>query len=380
MAEDLLVRLRAIDLSVLTEVVRQDQRHPSFEITEWSIRRLSDKGFGSPDGLWLFNGFGQTDGLTRPWSVAVKIRQHSNDETPPDARNYWKRELLVAQSGLLDRLSGPARGPRFYRTDEHPDDVWLWMEHVQDERSSSWTLDDFIFAARQLGRWNGACAAKPLPTEPWLVKQPHRTSFGDPVNPELAWQSPLHQKHITEAIRLRVERLWAERNLFYGILEGLPQCFVHFDCQRRNLLIHRGADGQDELVMIDWALCGVSAVGVELHALVGGSTTFFEWPSSALATLEAAAFTSYVQGLREAGWSEDVDAVRLAHVASLAIYRGAVLPYFMNWFCSPEGREFTLQQFGLAGEDLYMQLLPVLYYWLDCADEARELMKKLRLN
>src|SRR3990172_1489181 len=102
MAEDVLARLKAIDLAVLTDVVRQDQRSPSFEITEWSTRRLSDKGFGSPDGLWLFTGLGQADGLTRPWSVAVKITQHSNGETPPDARNYWKREVLVAQSGLLD--------------------------------------------------------------------------------------------------------------------------------------------------------------------------------------------------------------------------------------------------------------------------------------
>ncbi|HLY26496.1 MAG TPA: phosphotransferase [Aggregatilineales bacterium] len=379
MAEHLLARLKAIDPAVLTDVVRQDQHCPAFEIAEWSIRRLSDKGVVNPDGLWLVNGLGEVDGTTRPWSVAVKIIQRPNAETPPDARNYWKRELLFAQSGLLDRLSGPARVPRVYRAEESNDCVWLWMEHVQDERSGAWTLDDYIFAARQLGRWNGACAARPLPTEPWLVKQPHRAWLGV-VNPENDWQSPLHRKYISESIRLRFEQLWAESELFYGILEGLPQCFAHFDCNRRNLLIRRGADGQDELVIIDWALCTNDALGIELQALVGGSTMFVEWPSSDLAILDKATFKSYVQGLRETGWSGDVDAVRLAYVACLAIYRGAILPQVMaNWFCAPESRDFELQQFGIAGEDLYVQWLPMLYYWLDCADEARVLMKKLKL-
>jgi len=379
MAEDLLARLKAIDPAVLTAVVRQDQHSPSFEITEWSIRRLSDKGVANPDGLWLVNGLGQAEGTMRPWSVAVKIIKRPNHETAPDARNYWKRELLLAQSGLLDRLSGPARAPRVYRAEEYNDCAWLWMEHVQDERSGAWTLDDYAFAARQLGRWNGTYLTMPLPTEPWLAKQHYREWLGV-VNPEDDWQSSLHQKYIFEDIRLRFERLWAERELFYRILEGLPQCFVHFDCNRRNLLIQRGMDDENILVIIDWAMCGVGALGAELQALVGGSTTFVEWPSSALATLDAAAFRSYVQGLREAGWSGDVDAVRLACVACLAIYRGAILPRAMaTWFCTPASREFELQQFGIAGEDLYVHFLPMLYYWLDCADEARVLMKKLRL-
>jgi hypothetical protein len=61
-------------------------------------------------------------------------------------------------------------------------------------------------------------------------------------------------------------------------LETLPQSLVHFDCRRRNLLIQRSVDGQAELVVIDWAFCGVRALGVELRALVGGGTTCCEWP------------------------------------------------------------------------------------------------------
>ena len=58
MAEDLLVRLKAVDPAILTDVVRQDQRSPSFEITEWSVKLLSSQGAINPDGLWLFSGEG----------------------------------------------------------------------------------------------------------------------------------------------------------------------------------------------------------------------------------------------------------------------------------------------------------------------------------
>ena len=375
MIEELAARLQAVDRAILADVVRQDQRSLSFEIMDWSFRRLSAKGFANPDGLWLFSGSGNAGGATQPWSVVLKIFERPQQEPAPDARLYWKRELLVAQSGLLERLPGPVRGPRFYRTEEYPDSLWLWMEHVRDERAGAWTLDDYVFAARQLGCWNGACAAMPPLKEPWLNKQPHRGLYGV-VNPEADWQSHWHQKYISEDTRLRFARLWAERELFYSVLEALPQCLAHFDCHRRNLLIQPGRNGQAEMVVIDWALCGVGALGIELHGLVGGSTMFAEWPSAAVAALDQAAFRSYVEGLREAGWSGDVTLVRLAHVTCLAIYRGAVVPIAMNGFCSPERRSLALQLVGIAEEELYLHLLPLLHYWLDCADEARSLMRQ----
>ena len=375
MIEDLAARLQAVDPAILADVVHQDQRSPSFEIVEWSFRSLTDQGVGIADRLWLFSGSGRVGDATRPWSVVLKVFERPQQELAPDARNYWKREALAAQSGWLERLPGPVRAPRFYRTDEYPDSLWLWTELVRDGRAGAWTLDDYVFAARQLGRWNGASAALPPPTDPWLNKRPHR-AWKDVVNPETDWQSPYHQKYVSEDTRLRFARLWAEHEVFYGVLEALPQSPVHFDCHRRNLFIQPGMNEQADLVVIDWALCGVGALGIELHALVGGSATFVEWPSADVAALDKAAFSSYVQGLRKAGWSGDVDLVRLAQVACLAIYRGAMLPGAMKWLCSPENRSGALQLLGIAEEELYLHLLPLLQYWLDCADEARILMRK----
>ena len=49
----------------------------------------------------------------------------------------------------------------------------------------------------------------------------------------------------------------------------------------------------------------------------------------------------------------------------------------MKWFCTHESRSGALQLLGVAEEELYLHLLPLLYYWLDCADEARVLMRQV---
>src|SRR5215217_2244894 len=104
MTEDVLEKLKQIDMTVLTHVVRQVQRSPSFEITEWSVRRLNDGGIMNPDGLWLLTGWGDDSRGSQSWSVVLKALQRQQEEPAPSDVWYWKRELLLTQSGLLERL------------------------------------------------------------------------------------------------------------------------------------------------------------------------------------------------------------------------------------------------------------------------------------
>src|SRR5687767_3947890 len=106
MAEDMLIQLPAIDPTILTDVVRQDQRSPRFAITSWSVQRLSDKGIENPEGLWFLSGEGQDQAGSRSWSLVLKILQRPEQEPLPSDLWYWKRELLFAQSSLLDHLPG----------------------------------------------------------------------------------------------------------------------------------------------------------------------------------------------------------------------------------------------------------------------------------
>ena len=67
MPDAILGTLQAIDPAVLENVVRVDQRSPAFQISDWSVRRLSAKGIVNPDGLWLFSGQGRDGQGTRNW-------------------------------------------------------------------------------------------------------------------------------------------------------------------------------------------------------------------------------------------------------------------------------------------------------------------------
>jgi hypothetical protein len=367
--------LESVNIAVLTEVVRQALRSPAFEVGTWGVKVLSDRGFLTPDGLWLVSGEGRDDAGPRQWSVVVKMLKRQEPEPPQDDVFYWKREPMLAQSGLTVDLPGQARAPRFYRVDERPEGDWVWMEHAADDRPGLWQLKDFAFAARQLGVWNGTyLAGKPMPNQPWLSRRLHR-SWTAGINPEQDWQFSLLVKHCPAERRAQYDRLWADREIYFEALERLPQSWLHHDIQRRNIFIRRGEDGQDELMMVDWAFSGIGAVGAEVAQLVAMSSFLQEWPPAAAMELETAALAEYRRGLVESGWLVDEAALRLGYAAWVAISLGTIFPFFSVWLCSPESREFSLGQFGSAEEELFLRIWPAMEYALDRAEEARGLMK-----
>lgn len=114
-----------------------------------------------------------------------------------------------------------------------------------------------------------------------------------------------------------------------------------------------------------------------MYCLIAMSAALMEWPTSEIVKLDKAAFGNYLQGLAEAGWSGNSNEVRLAYTAWIAIWFGVVFPNITALWCTPDFRPYAVQQFGCVEEELYMKWLPVFHHALDCADEARSLMKKL---
>ncbi len=365
-----------VEESLLADVVCRDQDSASFRIARWSARRLSGKGIINPEGLWLFSGEGSDGQGMRPWSVVLKKLTSFAPETPPGAFWYWKREVLLAQSGLTERLPGPVRAPRFYHTEETATGAMLWMEFVRDRRPAEWGIEDYAFAARQLGLWNGACFLEmKLPDDPWLCRNPY-PGWLSMVDPKTCWDFPLN-KRIPAPLRARHECLWAEREALFQALTDLPQVFCHFDAQRRNSFISRDRTDHDQLVLADWAICGVLCLGAELNALVPMSCFLNEWQPSAVKELDATGFKNYVQGLHDAGWKGNEDQVRLAYTGTVAAYCGCAFPGLTSVWCAPENAAAARQQFGASGEELLLKWMPLYYFTLGYADEARSLIKRL---
>jgi hypothetical protein len=360
-----------LDLKGLGEVVQADLRSEAFEISEWSVRSLSNKGIVNPEGLWLIEGQGRDHGVERRWSVVLKVLKRPED-APQQAGDDWKREICVAQSGLLDQLIA-VKAPRYYRVEESADEARLWMEYVDTCRTAPWEREDYAFAARQLGRWAGAWSQRPLVVQPWMNRDQHVNWYGW-ADPERDLRFELNQKYIQGELRQRYLRLWEDRDLFRRALDSLPHVLSHFDCQRRNLAIRCGEDGQEEVVLVDWAEFGPAPLGADLLHLVGMSAALIEYPMESLVELDAVTFSAYLDGLRDAGWKGSVEAVRLAFSAYMAVWFGLVVPSALSFWCKPETKEYSFAQFGFAGEELYVKVLPLLQYSLNYADEARNIL------
>jgi hypothetical protein len=375
MGVDIESKIRLIDPAYLTEIVQEDLFSPYLTITDWTVSRLSAKGINNPDGLWLVSGLGTDQKGLHPWSVVVKILNYPDGKLPAaDADWEGRREILVAQTGFTKSLPGPLKAPRFYAVQQTFESAWIWMEYIQTD-CSKWGLDEYAFAARQIGQWNGAyLTGTPLPTETWLARQLY-LDWIDWVDNQAAYVYPLNQKFIPKKTRQRQEQLWAERETFYRWLECLPQVLSHFDLNRRNLFLRIGPDGQRELFAVDWSTCGIGPIGAELNSLIGTTGILFEWPASMLNRLEEVVIDNYIEGLRQVGWFGDSDLVRLGYTAWLAVWFGCVLPMALTFWTSEEARPIAMQQFGNSGEELLQAYIPLLDFILDRADMARQIVR-----
>jgi hypothetical protein len=377
MSEDMLERLRSVDPAALAQVVRQDQRSETFEILDWTVKRLSDKGIVNPDGLFLFSGAGRDEKSTRHWSVVLKILNKPAVEQDPRHLRYWKRELSAMQSGLLASLPGPVAAPRCFGTSEGEGSGWIWMEHIAESTNARWGVDQYVFAAQQLGHFNSAyVTGTPLPDYSWLCKGHVRTKVGT-LPPHRAWDSPFVQQAFSGHTRERILQLWDERERFYDALERLPQIFSHFDFHRRNLIVRQHEAGQDEIVAVDWAWCGYGALGADLYSLVGGSALVFEIEPTEVAEIEAAASTAYLASLRRAGWTGSPEGVRLGYTICFAMFLAAAAPTVTAYVTTDHMDAFVTHQFGRSREQIASGWAALCELALDRADDARQLMDGL---
>jgi hypothetical protein len=362
-----------IDPTILTDVVRQAQNSSDFEVTDWTVSLLSNRG-GATEHVLRVIGHGRDRVGTRPWEVALKIIALPSEDLPPNDLHYARRELFAYGSGMLADLPGPVTAARCYAIYEQPDSVWLWTELLTDMTGGHWTLPDFTFAADQLGRFNSACTlAGPPPTEPWLASAHAQqwTAIFDFVS---AWEDPRVQEVFPAPLHARLERLWAERADFFAVLDQLPQTFSHFDYKCDNLFLRNRADGQREVVAVDWGVCGVGALGGDLVSLVGISTWQFNWDPAQIAELDTVAFATYLHGLRAAGWQGEEAQIRLAFTAWLATHVALIIPACVRWSIDGATEYDAQRLFRRAPNELAEGWVRLCAYALDCADEARLLM------
>jgi hypothetical protein len=377
--------MQTIDPAELGAAVRRSQRSPDFEILDWTARALSNQGGGNPDGLFLYSGHGRDPEGVKAWSIVLKVMKAPEETVAVDDWWYWKRDLLVYRSGLLKNLPGPIAAPDCYGTVEDDSDVSptlrearVWLEHVVEHTPRQWRLEQYAFAAHQLGLFHGAyLTGTPPPDYPWLSKGA-LVAWLRVWNPERGWDSPYVKRYIPARVHDKIMQTWDARGRLLSALERLPQTFSHLDFQRRNLMIRNRADGQAELVAFDWERCGMALLGADLAFLIGMSCLFFEWEPADAQDLEHTAMEAYLAGLRAAGWPGDVRLARLGYLIWIGLWLGVNMSSVIAAFTTDEAQASAARLLGRASDELACGWATLGEFALSRADEAFWLLDQLQ--
>ncbi len=392
---DLEAQLDEIDAGMLTPVVRQALSRDRATVVDWTYAPLTH-GVINPvtAGLYQFAGTARDGEERLPWSVILKVIHWVDlSGTPladgymdePSDWNYWKREALVFQSGILDAWKGDLVPVRCYAVAEQPDDsVWLWLEHVREPPGTTWTLERHILAARHFGQFNGAyCGDGPIPDHPWLCKrfmrQWIRTSlaFGamDIATDPTFWEHPQVRRAFPTPIAGRVIDLLDDADRLLTHVEQQPQTLSHLDTHCVNLFARRGDRGQDQTVVIDWSFLGTAAVGEDLGMQISGNLYDLRVDPANARPYYEAALEAYVAGLRDAGWRGSPEVVRFASATAASL---RLVPFGIEMlrelFDTAEEASWVdrlAKQQGSTVEETLPRWGQAITFLLDLADEAR---------
>lgn len=382
--------LPAIDPAVLAGVLRQQQRDPDFAILDWAIGPLNHETvIDTTGGLFLLTGTGRSGRGAKPWSVVLKIFNNPKVwAQDPSNWAYWPRELLVYQSGLLAGLPAGVSAPRCYGASDNEDNGWIWMEHIEESPRGRWSMERFRSAAHHAGLFDSAfLAGAPLPDAPWLCPSLFRSINADgdfwanhmnPASPGSTWQSPLLQRAFNNALAASVVQIWTDKHRFWDAADRLPQVFCHNDFFRRNLMFRVAADGQEELVALDWSRPGPGALGMDLGQLVGTSAQYFDIEPAEVGEVEAAVLDGYLAGLQDGGWSGDPRLARLGYLLG-ATWRVAALPGWVPILLADKPEGEVLARYDRSVGEVLKGWVTLTEFLLGRVDEARWLMGKLDL-
>jgi hypothetical protein len=379
-----------LDVQTLTPLVRAALDSTTAEVETWQVSPIT-QGSSSPAGVYRVAGTAQEQGEPVTWSLVVKLVEEAatsvhagnNASDDPTQIFYWKRELLLYQSGFFDQLPKGLAAPRCYRIDELPHAGHIWMEDVREDVGAIWPLEHYGEVARHFGRLGGLyLTERPLPTWPWLLSDQlawRSERFEWPAfwqhYPVLRRENALVQRGWSDQLAQEFQRMWQDRDQFVQALAHLPQTIQHGDAGRKNLFAHRRASGEIETVAVDWGSTGIGVIGEELAVLVTQTVYWFNGvrPEQVWA-LDQIVFDGYLQGLREAGWHGDAALARLGYTLAVTLRTGMGI-FIVEWTARDETLRLWLENImGYSLEEMADMFRVLRAYLIDCADEARRLL------
>lgn len=389
--------LPQLDHALLNEIVGRALGSNTAVVNTWQIEPIPHTVINHVSaGLFRVNGQADVDGRAMDWSLILKIMHLSpasrsgnwaaSDD--PAHYNYWKREFLAYQSGILQPEGRPLavdllvpRSPGF--AEQAGQIVWLWLEQIEGLPASEWTLERYGLAARHLGQMQGAyLAERPLPDAPWLSRHWLRQRLDGMTSQIMAgfdapgWQHPLLRQVFPADQIERVRQLWQQRHHLLAALDQLPQTLCHLDFWPPNLFARRSAQGREQTVAIDWSYVGIGAIGQDIGNLVPDSIWTRYVATKRLTELERLVCDGYIEGLHDSGYPIDPRQARLGYQLSAALGFGFLTHWLPQALTDETMRAWIIQRYGLPVEQLIEPRARLLRHVLDLADQARAALQR----
>jgi hypothetical protein len=268
--------------------------------TSWLAEPLATGTPAATAGAWRVHAAGESLVLKLLHCAAGNPRWPAQPK--PTDPYYWRREAEAYASGLLARLAPPLRAPDCHACIDRDDGTAaLWLEDVRLPPAAAWDLDRYRTIAFHLGRAQGELAQDP-PREEWLSRRWLRAYL------------ELRAADIARHGSGRTYELWQQREPVLERIEAAPQTLAHLDFYPENFF-----GDEHETVIIDWAYCGLAAVGEDAGNVVPDSLLDVFVPAEDADELERLVWRGYVDGLRAAGWAGEEDEVRFVYAATAGV-------------------------------------------------------------
>jgi hypothetical protein len=320
-----------ISLERLNQYIRTQTGNDQLMLGEWSYSSLGWKASNNvTGGLYRFDGTAYEHDKSVKWSLILKVVIPSLNHDELSHYNYWKREVLVYQSGLLNKLPPMIRAPRYFGIEEKDDkSFWIWLEEASSYIHEKWAQPQYEEAARVLGRFNGKYLVdEPIPSDPWLCrgwlsswveecdKYDDRTTLD-----ENTWKKSIMNDLFPPNIFERYIDFHNKRVELMDGLRRLPMVLTHNDAWSPNLFLQE----DETIIAIDWSFVGLAGIGEELGRFYGLYLNQ-SGPPKETSRLADAMFKQYCHGLDNVGWKGDTRLVRFGFLASAGIRCGMLIP------------------------------------------------------
>jgi len=264
-------------------------------------------------------------GATQSWSIILKIVNADPNRDDPSHYNYWRREIMVYDSGFLLDLPANIKSPECFAIDVQDDgSVWLWLEDIRNE-SKQWDWNDYAFATEMLGELHAAfLLSKKMPEYQWLNRRWMRSWIHECYR----YRQVPNETAISELLRSdeRVAAIYSQFTQFEELvhdwleeLDRLPRTVSHQDYYENNILLNDKDKQEGKLTLIDWQFVSISGIGEDLGRFFGLFVSREQVTVEQFMEYRELFYSSYIKGMRRAGWDGDENLPRFGFLAAFAI-------------------------------------------------------------